>query len=408
MAFLPKPGTWRCLAALAVFLAFELASADYSGEPVGPANVPESEAAAPAARTPGKGTTDVSPLEYQHLACDQIVAEMSDKARVTRARQDVLETLAFMQMRGGSGCLDMASCLGSLVGEVLKQSGKNSPIAKAYERDRKTLDQLDTIAMEKACAVPMTAKFTKWHRVAYEQAKSSCRITGLPVPEAVTQNIESYRVPCNFAEPVNVRCDSTGCQKMASSAVSMNATPASNMSNGAKLPGRPLRVAIVPLGFHPAERRAYLEPIEESLAFVEEYFKSNQLLELKFAYYDGQTFAHAMKVKSAPFSFGATLEPWTMNVIRNEPQKYNMFHFGRHLNVDVIFTMLFELRLPTLTERQQSEGGFRLVSTDIYLFDIPREQMYVGHGENTADQISQSIRDMFSGYLKSIGMPDRQ
>jgi hypothetical protein len=70
--------------------------------------------------------------------------------------------------------------------------------------------------------------------------------------------------------------------------------------------------------------------------------------------------------------------------------------------------MLFELRLPTLTERQQSEGGFRLVSTDIYLFDIPREQMYVGHGENTADQISQSIRDMFSGYLKSIGMPDRQ
>ncbi|HEX9583453.1 MAG TPA: hypothetical protein VGB36_03005 [Gammaproteobacteria bacterium] len=314
-----------------------------------------------------------------------------------RGHRENLEFFTNVQARGsgGGGAIGIGGALGDLVGGLIRQHQVNTIQGALNERVQsyqRALDALETVAKQKTCAVPMTAKITQWSKHAHEKAKASCKVAGLPELVDITENLEDYQVPCDFSVPLKVRCDSGGCQKSFASADLANATMGGNGTKDAAISGRPLRVAILPAGFHPNERRRYFEPIEDSLEFTEEFIRDSQFLELEYSYYSGR-------------GIPGMEEVWNWDTVRNEPRKLHIFQHGKGNDVDLIITPLFELGLAPLNERQ-SGNEFEIISSDVYLFDMHRRQMYFRKGGNKADQIKQAVREMFSGYLKSIGMTE--
>jgi len=73
--------------------------------------------------------------------------------------------------------------------------------------------------------------------------------------------------------------------------------------------------------------------------------------------------------------------------------KHNLIDWGREkLDVDVMFMALFEIDRHGFGQNNDYESRFRIVSSDLYLFDVRRRQMYFRKGGDRADKIKRFHR----------------
>ena len=155
------------------------------------------------ASQPGKLAAQyVSPTQYQALDCDQISLEME------RTSRRITELYASLKKTADNDAAQMGIGLVLLWPTLFFLEGGDGPEAAEYSRLKGEYEALETVAIQKKCAVPTTAKIARWTLQAEAVAKDGCTTPGPAKLIAATGNQEDYQFSCENEAPLLIRCSS--------------------------------------------------------------------------------------------------------------------------------------------------------------------------------------------------------
>jgi hypothetical protein len=148
----------------------------------------------------------VSPIQYQALDCDQISLEME------RTSRRINELYTSLKKTADDDAAQMGVGLILLWPTLFFLEGGDGPQAAEYSRLKGEYEALESVAIQKKCSMPTTAKIARWSVQADAAAKESCTTPGPGKLIAATGNQEDYQFPCAGEAPLLVRCEPDGCR----------------------------------------------------------------------------------------------------------------------------------------------------------------------------------------------------
>ena len=153
-------------------------------------------------------TQYVSPLQYKEYDCNQISGEME------RTSRRINEMYISLKKTADDDSAQMGVGLILFWPALFFLEGGDGQQAAEYGRLKGEYEALETVAIEKSCAIPITAKISKWALLAQKAAKENCNIPGMPKLISATGTQEDYQVPCDSGEMLIVRCETGECREM--------------------------------------------------------------------------------------------------------------------------------------------------------------------------------------------------
>jgi hypothetical protein len=148
----------------------------------------------------------VSPIQYQALECAQISLEME------RTSRRINELYTSLKKAADNDATQMGVGLILFWPTLFFLEGGDGPQAAEYSRLKGGYEALESVAIEKKCSVPTTAKIARWSVHADSTVKESCTTPGPGTLIAATGNQEDYQFPCAGEAPLLVRCEPDGCR----------------------------------------------------------------------------------------------------------------------------------------------------------------------------------------------------
>ena len=151
-------------------------------------------------------TQYVSPAQYENYDCNQITREME---RTSRRINDLYSSL---KKTADDDAAQMGVGLVLFWPALFFLEGGDGPEANEYARLKGEYEALETVAIQKNCSVPTTAKIARWAHLARDPAEEHCISPSQPTLIAATGETEDYQVPCGSEAPVMVRCEKGECR----------------------------------------------------------------------------------------------------------------------------------------------------------------------------------------------------
>ena len=329
----------------------------------------------------------ISPLEFQHLSCEQIAAEMN---LTTRRVQETQELKAKSEVEAQN----RAKTISILIFPGWPSSGPDAGVVAENSRLRDKHEALGTAAMQKGCDVPMAARLPKWAGLAHTKAREICKIAGFPALVSVTREVEIYQVTCDFASSLVLRCDKDACQKRTDTEQTTSTALAGGKAATSAPLVPPLRVAIFRVGFQPRTQAIYFDKIDDVTEHIEAFSNTSDLLELVYSFHSNQAIADTEDLWLSTIIPGRIHLAYT----RNAPMMYTTLSVGEKIGADIVIMTLFEL-----TDLRSDSP--RIYSSDIYLFDVRHRQMYFRKGGGTVAEVENSVEELILGFLQFAGIP---
>lgn len=150
----------------------------------------------------------VSPAQYEGYDCTRVTGEMGRTAR------RINELYGSLKQSADNDAAQMGVGLVLFWPTLFFLEGGDGPEAAEYSRLKGEYEALETVAIQKGCPVPTTAKISRWAHLAKKPAEERCLAPALPTMIAATGDTEDYQVGCGSEAPVMVRCEQGECRAL--------------------------------------------------------------------------------------------------------------------------------------------------------------------------------------------------
>lgn len=150
----------------------------------------------------------VSPDQYEGYDCTRITNEMG------RTSRRINELYGSLKQTADNDAAQMGVGLVLFWPTLFFLEGGDGPEAVEYSRLKGEYEALETVAIQKNCSVPTTAKIARWAHLARKPAEEQCLTPALPTMIAATGDTEDYQVGCGSDAPVMVRCEKGECRAL--------------------------------------------------------------------------------------------------------------------------------------------------------------------------------------------------
>lgn len=150
----------------------------------------------------------VSPAQYESYDCTRVTNEMGQTSR------RINELYTRLKKTADNDAAQMGVGLVLFWPTLFFLEGGDGPDAGEYSRLKGEYEALETVAIQKNCSVPATAKIARWAHLAQKPAEEHCVTPAAPTLVAATGMTEDYSVACGAEPPVMIRCENSECRAL--------------------------------------------------------------------------------------------------------------------------------------------------------------------------------------------------